>query len=84
MPQTGKKAVIFKITGYAFTEFNNMLYFDPSVALQSPDTPIFAAQINTKWQQLVSANKTQSLQDLIKTLITSFIGPVLPGMLGPP
>lgn len=73
-PQTGKKAVIFKITGYAFTEFNNMLYFDPSVALQSPDTPIFAAQINTKWQQLVSANKTQSLQDLIKTLITSFIG----------
>lgn len=72
--ETGKKAVIFKITGYAFTEFNNMLYFDPSVALQSPAIPIFAAQINTKWQQLVSANKAQSLQDLIKTLISSFIG----------
>lgn len=73
-PQTGKKRVLFKITGYAFTEFNNMLYFDPSVALQSPDSPIFAGQISTKWQQLVSANKNQSLQDLIQTLISSFIG----------
>ena len=72
--QTGKKGVTFKITGYAFTEFNNMLYFDPSVALQSPDSPIFAAQINTKWKELVSANKNQNLQDLIKVLISSFIG----------
>ena len=73
-PQTGKKAITFKITGYAFTEFNNMLYFDPSVALQNPGSPIFASQISTKWQQLVSANKNQSIQDLIKTLISSFIG----------
>lgn len=73
-PETGKKSVVFKITGYAFTEFNNMLYFDPSVALQSPDSPIFASQISTVWKQLVSANKNQNLQDLIKTLIGSFIG----------
>lgn len=72
--QTGKKGVTFKITGYAFTEFNNMLYFDPSVALQNPGSPVFASQINTKWQQLVSANKNQSIQDLIKVLISSFIG----------
>ena len=83
-PATGKKGVVFKITGHAFTEFNNMLYFDPSVALQSPDLPIFAAQINTKWQQLVSANKAQSLQDLIKTLISSFIGTGSPRNAGSP
>jgi hypothetical protein len=71
---TGKKGTVFKITGYAFTEFNNMLYFDPSVALQSPDLPIFAGQISTTWQELVSANKNQSLQDLIRILISSFIG----------
>lgn len=71
---TGKRSVVFKITGYAFTEFNNMLYFDPSVALQSPGSPIFAGQISTKWKQLVSANKNNSLQDLIKILISSFIG----------
>ena len=73
-PQTGKKRVTFKITGYAFTEFNNMLYFDPSVALQSPDIPIFAGQISSIWKELVSANKDQSLQDLIRVLISSFIG----------
>jgi len=81
--ETGKKGVIFKITGYAFTEFNNMLYFDPSVALQnSGGALIFASQINTKWQQLVSANKNQSLQDLIKTLITTFIGSSSPRAAG--
>jgi hypothetical protein len=72
--ETGKKSVVFKITAYAFTEFNNMLYFDPSVSLQNPGISVFSAQISQKWQQLVSANKDQSLQDLIKTLISSFIG----------
>jgi hypothetical protein len=72
--ETGKKGVVFKITGHAFTEFNNMLYFDPSVALQTDGALVFAAQISEVWQQLVSANKDQSLQDLIKTLIISFIG----------
>ena len=71
---TGKKGVVFKITGYAFTEFNNMLYFDPSVALQTPDISIFAAQVSTKWKELISANKDQDIQDLIKTLISTFIG----------
>ena len=73
-PATGTSTVIFKITGFAFTEFNNMLYFDPSVVLQNPGSPVFASQISTKWQQLVSANKNQSIQDLIKVLISSFIG----------
>ena len=73
-PQSGKKGVIFKITGYAFTEFNNMLYFDPSVVLQNPNTPVFASQINSKFVQLLAANENQNIQDLIKGLITSFIG----------
>lgn len=71
---TGKKSVVFKITGFAFTEFNNMLYFDPSVTLQAESSLIFAKQISETWKQLVSANKNQNLQDLIKSLITSFIG----------
>src|ERR1035437_6458178 len=71
---TGKRGTVFKITGAAFTEFNNMLYFDPSVALQVPDNSVFASQVNSKWKQLVSANVNQSIQDLIRVLISSFIG----------
>jgi hypothetical protein len=81
-PATGKKGVVFKITGHAFTEFNNMLYFDPSVALQTKDIGIFAKQISEVWEQLINANKDLSIQDLIKTLIVSFIGSSSPKSAG--
>ena len=71
---TGKRGSVCKITGYAFTEFNNMLYFDPSVALQVQDSPVFSGQISSKWKELISANANQSIQDLLRILISSFIG----------
>lgn len=73
-PKKGTKSVLFRITGFAFTEFNNMLYFDPSVALQAQGSLVFSSRISETWEQLVNANKNQNIQDIISTLIGSFIG----------
>jgi len=73
-PKNGIKSVLFRITGFAFTEFNNMLYFDPSVTLQTQGSLVFASRIAETYGQVVNANQNQDIQDLISILIGSFIG----------
>lgn len=78
-PQTGTKGVITKITGYAFTEFNNAIYFNQSVALQQAGFLTFAAQISQTWASLLQQKQPFSLRELIQLLTQSFIGTGFPG-----
>ncbi|MCX9024626.1 MAG: hypothetical protein OIN85_00855 [Candidatus Methanoperedens sp.] len=78
-PNTGAKTAVVRITGFAFTEFNNMIYFNQSVALQQRGFLTFSAQISEKWSQLINQNNPFSLRYLIQTLTESFIGSGIPG-----
>jgi hypothetical protein len=80
-PQTGAKGVIVRITAFAFTEFNNAIYFNQSVALQQSGSLTFSSQISAAWAELTSQNATQtfSLRQIIKLLTQSFIGSGIPG-----
>lgn len=69
----GVKTVVFKITGFAFTEFNNMIYFDPSVTLQEPDI-IFSKHLAENWFALINENKAVPIQKLVRVLTETFIG----------
>lgn len=75
-PNTGTKILLFRITGFAFTEFNNTIYFNPYM-LSNAETNnllLFSSYIGTDWQLLAKSEAFTNVQDLLKALIESFIG----------
>ena len=75
-PATGVKRVFYKITGYAFTEFNNCIYYNPYLRRDNQgsdkDNLLFSTNLESDYAQLININTT--LQDILKALIQSFIG----------
>jgi len=56
-PNTGAKIVLFRITGFAFTEFNNTIYFNPYLINPNQDPKnqlLFASFIGRDWQALIN------------------------------
>lgn len=74
----GTKRVLIKITGFAFTEFNNCIYFNPYLRRDNQGTEkddlLFASNLGTDYAQLMTSDNNPSCQDIIKALINSFIG----------
>jgi hypothetical protein len=76
-PNTGTKIVLFKIDGFAFTEFNNTIYFNPYLIDPNQDPKnqlLFASFIGRDWQALINQKGLNNVQDIIAVLIQSFIG----------
>jgi hypothetical protein len=76
-PNTGTKVVLFKINGFAFTEYNNTIYFNPYLIDPNQDQKnqlLFASFIGRDWANLVNSKGLTNVQDVIATLIQSFIG----------
>ena len=74
-PGTGTKIVLFKLTGYAFTEFNNTIYFNPYlIDVSEKNFKLYVTNIGNDWALMVSKKGLTNVQDIIKTLIESFIG----------
>lgn len=76
-PETGTKMVLFKINGFAFTEFNNTIYFNNYLVDQSQDQKnqfLFASRIGKDWGNLINKKGLTNVQDMIAVLIQSFIG----------
>lgn len=74
-PQTGTKNYFVKITGFAFTEFNNAIYFNPYLINQADQNPLlFASLIGFDWSQLITQKGLTQVQSVMKFLIQSFVG----------
>lgn len=76
-PNTGTKMVLFKIDAFAFTEYNNTIYFNPYLIDPNQDPKnqlLFASFIGRDWTNLVNSKGLTNVQDVIATLIQSFIG----------
>ncbi len=74
-PESGTKVYAIKITAFAFTEFNNTIYFNPYLIDQSEQNIIlFQSLIGTDWNLLTSHKGITAVQDIIRALIESFIG----------
>lgn len=77
-PISGIKRVFIKVTGFAFTEFNNNIYFNPYLRRDNQGTDqddlLFITNINTDYSQLMRTDNNIFCQDIIKHLICSFIG----------
>lgn len=75
-PNTGTKIVLYKINGFAFTEFNNTIYFNPNLINQKnlSNQALFISDISTSWASLVSKSGKPFVQEVIAFLIQSLIG----------
>lgn len=77
-PNTGTKRLLVKITGFAFTEFNNSIYFNPYASRDNwgtaDDERIFMANLSKTYAQLMSPKRSPTCQEIIRTLIESFVG----------
>lgn len=77
-PDTGLKRVLIKISGFAFTEFNNMIYYNPHLNRENQgsakDDLLFPTNIQSDYSQLISTSSNITCQDIIKKLIQSFLG----------
>jgi hypothetical protein len=75
-PESGIKRVLIRIDGYAFTEFNNMIYYNPYQNRDNQgtakDSLLFMTNIHGDYKQLINDNN--ACQTIIKFLIQSFIG----------
>jgi len=72
----GKKQLVFFITAFSFTEFNNKMYFNPFL-LDSGDLnndTLFVTRISDQWNKIVGNKAKRNLQDILKLFITSFLG----------
>lgn len=76
-PNTGTRLVLFKINGFAFTEYNNTIYFNPYLIDPNQDPKnqlLFASFIGKDWANLVNDKGLTNVQNVISVLIQSFIG----------
>ncbi len=77
-PESGVKRVLIRIDGYAFTEFNNMIYYNPYLNRDNQgtdkDSLLFATNIHADYAKLITPDTNPRCQDIIKFLIQSFIG----------
>jgi hypothetical protein len=75
-PTTGIKTLLYKIDGFAFTEFNNTLYFNPNLVTQKnlENVGLFIADVAPAWASFVSQSGKPFVQEVISFLIQNFIG----------
>lgn len=74
-PQSGVKSYAIKITGFAFTEFNNSIYFNPYLIDKSDQNLLlFQSLLNVDWTAIQSDKGLNQIQQLMKALIQCFIG----------
>jgi hypothetical protein len=74
-PESGVKLYAVKITGFAFTEFNNTIYFNPYLIDSSQKNNIlFQSLIGDDWNLLANHQGFTYVQDIVRALIESFIG----------
>ena len=74
-PSSGVKRYAVKITGFAFTEFNNSIYFNPYLIGESDqNTLLFSSLLGIDWALMQSQKGLTQIQTVVQFLIQSFIG----------
>lgn len=75
-PATGSKRVMYSVSGFAMSEFNNTLYFNPFLISQNEANNqfLFVSIITDVIEQYVSKKGVFKIQDIIQILINATIG----------
>jgi hypothetical protein len=69
-PSSGQKTLRYQVIGYAFTEFNNIIYFNPTLPVKELKNLLF----NINLDILVAIGKRNSVQEVLQLLPNIFLG----------
>lgn len=70
-PNTGQKTLRYQVTAYGFTEFNNIIYYNPTLG-NSIDKDVLTYQINEKLLSVLNSKK--NIQEVLEILPNIIIG----------
>jgi hypothetical protein len=70
-PNTGQKILRYQVTAYGFTEFNNIIYYNPTLG-NSIDKDVLTYQINEKLLSVLNSKK--NIQEVLEILPNLIIG----------
>jgi hypothetical protein len=75
-PATGIRTVLYKIDGFAFTEFNNTIYFNPNLINQKDlsNVALYISDMAQTWSAYVSRGGQPYVQEILAFLIQNLIG----------
>lgn len=75
-PASGNKTVIYSIDGFAFTEFNNTIYFNPNLTQKKnlANVGLYIADVAPAWASYVSRDGKPFVQEVISFLVQNFLG----------
>lgn len=75
-PTTGTKTVLISINAFAFTEFNNTIYFNPNLIniKDLTNVGLYTSNVAEVWASYVTAHGAPYVQTLLAVLIQSLIG----------
>jgi hypothetical protein len=79
-PATGTRQVMYRIDGFAFTEFNNNIYFNPYL-VNEPEfkkDAIFVSNIGINYKQLTEGGRIPNVQEVVSFFIEQFLGNGIP------
>jgi hypothetical protein len=79
-PASGTKRLMVKITGYAFTEFNNNIYFNPNLINDTSDQnlELYLTNLGRDWNSLQTNKGLNKIQGILQFLIESLVGTGIP------
>ena len=69
-PMSGQKILRYQITGYAFTEFNNIIYYNPTLPLKALEALLLS--INLDIQEVIGDK--ENIQKVLELLPNVFLG----------
>jgi hypothetical protein len=74
--ETGKKNLVFRIDAYGFTEFNNVIYFNPFLLTpaEAQNEFLFITRLGNEWNQLVGNKNVNNVQKIMQILIGAVVG----------
>lgn len=73
-PASGKKSLTYTVTAAGFTEFNNVMYYNPAIAASFRDkgATLWSTAIGEIYQDLLKSNS--DIQVILKSLLKILIG----------
>ena len=79
-PDTGARQIMARIDGFAFTEFNNSIYFNPFL-VNEPEfkkDAIFVTNVGLNYKQLTGGGRVPGVQEINSFFIENFLGSGVP------
>lgn len=73
----GQKRVIYSITGFAFTELNNVIYFNPFLltdAEKQRQINLFVTNLGDEWRKAIGTNKILQCQQVMLMAFRAMLG----------